>query len=61
MKPVLNILLFIQLQSNAPQTDPVKQELSKLEGTILIPAFCIILIVVIVGSIVMTAQKHKKL
>lgn len=54
-------LLGIPLQANSPVTPPIKDEISKLEGTILIPALCVILIIVIVGSIVMTAQKHKKL
>lgn len=61
MKAVLNILLNIRLQANSPETGPVKQELSKLESTILIPAFCVVLIVVIIGSIAVAAQKHKRL
>jgi len=36
------------------------ENMEKLEGTILIPAICIIMILVMVAGIVITVQKHKR-
>jgi hypothetical protein len=57
MSTSLNILPNIALQANTAATTT---DMVKLEGTILIPSICIIMVVVMVAGIVITAQKHKR-
>jgi hypothetical protein len=46
----------ISLQTDLAATD----NMVKLEGNILIPAICIIMVLVMVAGIVITVQKHKR-
>ena len=58
MKAIINSLLGIPLQvrSNMPG---MNKEITQLEATILLPAVCIIFVVVIIASIAISVQKHK--
>ena len=58
MKAIINSLLGIPLQvhSNNPG---MNKEITQLEVTILLPAVCIIFVVVIIAGIAISAQKHK--
>jgi len=50
-------LFAIPLQANNTET---QQNIEQLDGSILIPAFCIILVLIIVASISIASQKYKQ-
>ncbi len=56
MKAVIMNLLGISLQANMPDAKNATQ----LESTILLPAICIILVLVVIASVAITVQKHKR-
>ena len=57
MRAILNILPGISLQTEMPVG---QKNIALLEGTILLPAICIIMILVVVAGIAITVQKHKR-
>jgi len=57
MGVLLHILPAIVLQSETPGANT---NITMLEDSVLIPAICIIMMVVIVAGIVITSQKHKR-
>lgn len=51
------LITGISLQSNLPTPE---HHAAMLEGNILVPAICIIMVLVMVAGIVITVQKHKR-